>query len=305
MSPINVLVTGGTGKVGSQALRTLLPSRQIKVRALVRDAAKARWIEEAGGELVEGALEDDDAVRRAVRGVDTLVLITPAGAHAFEQAMQVITPAREAGVRKVVRLSAIKAAEDGPTDNTRQHGRTERAILESGMSYVFLRPNYYMQNLLGSLGSILGQGKLYAGVGDARVGVIDARDVGDSIAGAVLTDAFDGQALELSGPESITHAAIATAIGNAVGRTVEYVPVPPEAAGEALRQFGADEWYVQVIKDYSRAYSDGFGDFVTDAVKSLAGHPPRDIATFAREVLAPAAQSEGARQPAANATAAD
>jgi len=285
------LVTGGTGNVGSQALKALLTKKNLKVRALVRNPAKAQWIADLGGELVQGDLDDAAAVRRAMVAVQTLALITPAGAHASEQAGKVITIAKQAGVQKVVRLSAIKASEDGPTDNTRQHGITERAVRESGMRFVMLRPNYYMQNLLGSLGSIVGEGKLYAGVGDAKFALIDARDVGDALAAAVVTDQFDGSALELSGPQSIGHSAVAAGIGKALGLNVTYVAVPPEAAGEAVRAFGLDDWTVKVIVDYSRAYSKGFGDFVTDSVRSLTGHAPRDIGTFTREVLAPIAKS--------------
>jgi NAD(P)H dehydrogenase (quinone) len=285
------LITGGTGNVGSQALKSLLGNKSVKVRALVRNAAKAQWIADLGGELVEGELDDAAAVARAMRDVHTLALITPASARGSELAAKALASAREAGVQRIVRLSAIKAAEDGPTDNTRQHGITERAIRESGLRHVFLRPNYFMQNLLASLGSIVGEGKLYAGMGDGRTALIDARDVGDAMAAAVLNDRFDGSALELSGPQSIGHAALAAEIGRALGRKVAYVAVPPEAAGEAARPFGLDDWTVQIIVDYSRAYAMGFGDFVTDAVQSLTGHAPRDIGTFSREILAPAARS--------------
>jgi uncharacterized protein YbjT (DUF2867 family) len=291
MNKINVLVTGGTGNVGSQALKSLLANKTLKVRALVRNPAKAQWIADLGGELVEGDLDDIAAVGRAMADVQTLALITPAGAHAAALAGKVIEIAKRAGVQKIVRLSAIKASPDGPTDNTRQHGITERLIRESGMRYVFLRPNYFMQNLQGSLGAIVGEGKLYAGMGDAGIALIDTRDVGDALAAAVVSGQFDGLALELSGPKSIGHGTVAAEIGKALRRTVTYVAVPPEAAGEAVRAFGLDDWTVQVIVDYSRAYSKGFGDFVTDSVQSLTGHAPRDIATFAREILSPMASS--------------
>lgn len=290
MRKVDVLITGGTGNVGRQALRTLLAQKQIKVRALLRDPAKGRWITDLGGEVVEGDLDDAAAVGRALRDVPTLALITPAGAHASDQAGKVIALARQAGVQKVVRLSAIKASAEGPTDNTRQHAATERLIRDSGMRHVFLRPNYYMQNLLGSLASIVDDGKLYAGMGDAGIGMVDARDVGDALAAAVATDRFDGSVLELSGPKSIGHGAVAAAIARALERDVAYVAVPPEAAGEAVRAFGLDDWSVKVIVDYSRAYAKGFGDFVTDSVKSLTGRAPRDVQTFATEVMLPLAR---------------
>ena len=291
MNKIDVLVTGGTGKVGSQALKSLLAAKNLKVRALVRNPAKAQWIADLGGELAEGDMDDIAAVSRAMVDVQTLALITPPGARAAETAGKVIEIAKRAGVQKIVRLSAIKASPDGPTDNTRQHAITEQLIRESGLRYVFLRPNYFMQNLLGSLGSIVGEGRLYAGVSDARIALIDARDVGDALAAAVVSDQFDGLALELSGPKSIGHGTVAEEIGKALGRTVTYVAVPPEAAGEAVRAFGLDDWTVKVIADYSRAYSKGFGDFVTDSVESLTRHAPRDIGAFAREVMAPTANS--------------
>jgi uncharacterized protein YbjT (DUF2867 family) len=299
MQHVDIVITGGTGTVGRQALKTLLAPGTRRVRALVRDTARAKWIADAGGELAEGSFTDPEAVTRAFTGADTLALITPAGPRAFEQAATLLTLAKQAGVRKVVRLSAIKAAEDGPTDNTRQHGRTERAIRDSGLTSVILRPNYFMQNLLGSLRSVLGEGRLYAGMGNGKIAIIDARDVGDAIAAAASTDAFDGSVLELSGPQSIGHDVVAAELGRGLGRDVSYVAIPPEAAGEAMRAFGLDDWTVQVITDYARAYSSGFGDFVTGSVEALTGHPARDIAAFVREVLVPAATGAGRQEPIA------
>ena len=61
-----------------------------------------------------------------------------------------------------------------------------------------------------------------------------------------------------------------------------------------MRNFGADEWTVGIIHDYTKAYSKGFGDFTTDEVAKLTGHPPRSIDDFVREVLAPAARGSSA-----------
>lgn len=293
-----VLITGATGKVGGYATKALLSDKSVSIRALVRNRDTAQWIADAGGELVTGDLDDSDTVNRALTGIHTLALITPGTGHAAKQAAAIINLAQQAGVQKVVRLSAIKASLDGPTDNTRQHAMTERAIRDSGMRHVFLRPNYFMQNLIGSLDSILGEGKVYAGMNDSAIALVDTRDVGAALAAAVLTDRFDGSALEISGPQSITHDTVANEISKALGRNVKYIAVTPAAAGEALRAYGLDDWTIKVVADYSAAYARGFGDFVTDSMQQLTGRAPRDFGAFAREVLAPLAQATPARRSA-------
>jgi len=256
---------------------------------MVRDPAKLAWATSRGAQVVQGDLDDNTSIAHAMDRIQTLVLITPPGPRAAEQAGRVLDIAKQANVQRIVRLSAIKASEDGFTDNTRQHAITERDIRDSGIRHVFLRPNYFMQNLLGGLGPMLTEGVLYAGMGEGRIGLIDARDVGEALAAAVSNESFDGTALELSGSASLGHGEVAAQFAQVLGREIVYVPVPPEAAGEAVRALGLDDWTIRLITDYCLAFSGGFGDFTTDGVHALTGRQPRDIATFAREVLAPMA----------------
>jgi len=139
-----VLVTGATGNIGSQLVPRLAAYDDIDVRAFVHHAEKAAPLKAVGAELALGTFEDPQAVRVAVDGIDTIVLITAMNPHAADQASAVLTAARAAGVRKIVRLSAVNAAVDGPTDNTRQHGRTDTEIQAAGLTYTILRPHFFM-----------------------------------------------------------------------------------------------------------------------------------------------------------------
>src|SRR6266511_1168025 len=108
-----------------------------------RDAGShARKELSSSAQLTLGTLEDARAVRAAVAGIDTLVLITAANPDAADQAHMVLSAARAAGVRKIVRISVFKAAVDGPTAVTRLHGRTESEIQDSGLTYVIVRPPF-------------------------------------------------------------------------------------------------------------------------------------------------------------------
>ncbi len=280
-----ILITGATGTVGRPLVQKLAHAPGVRVRALVRDPAASSDLAGAGVALVEGRFEEAASLAAAADGVDTLVLITAAGPRAADQAHAAIEAAR--GVRRIVRLSAVKAGADGPTDNTRQHARTEADIRASGAAFVFLRPMAYFQNLLWSAGTVLGDGTLY-GAGDARLALIDTRDVVDALERVALSDQHDGETLELTGPSGVSYAEVADSLTRALGRPVRYVPVSPEAVAELARKSGADDWNARLMRDYSAAYASGWGDFTTDAVERLTGHRPRGLDTFVREVFVPA-----------------
>jgi NAD(P)H dehydrogenase (quinone) len=288
-----IVVTGATGTIGRRTVEGLI-ARKAPVAALLRDAAKGAPLAAIGARIVVGSFDEPDTLVSAFAGADTVVLITASNAHAEEQAKRAIAAARSAKVRKVVRISALKADSNGPTDNTRQHGHTEAAIEASGLTPVILRPHLFLQNLLGSLPTILAEGKIYFGVGDGRMGLVDTRDVSDAAVAAATTDAHDGSTFELTGPASIDYHAVASAVARGLGREVAYVPVPPAAAGEAMRRLGADAWTADVVRDYCAAYASGWGDFTTDHVARMTGHAPRSVDDFVRDVLAPAA-GEGRR----------
>lgn len=283
-----ILVTGATGSIGTQLVKKLARKEGITVRAFVRDAKKAAPLEKAGAEIAIGHFDDPGSIRTAMKNADTVILIAPAGPHAAEQNANVIKIAKESSVTKVVRISALRASTDGPTENTRLHARSDDELKAAGLKYVILRPNYFMQNLFMLLGSINKESALYAGFGDASFGMIDLRDVVDCAALAAVSKRFDDQIIELSGPESVSFHEVARVLSDVAGRTIRYVPVAPERVKESMLRAGLDEWISTLMRDYSQAFSGGWGDYVTENVEQMTGHKPRSVEQFVNEVLAPA-----------------
>ena len=173
-----VLVTGATGTVGTAVLAALKGKPGIKLRALVRNPDKAATLVEEGYEAVVGDLEEPDTLPHAFDGVDVLFLLTPASALEPSMGSNAVAAARQAGVKHIVRNSAIKAAHDAPNRNGRLHAQVEDAVKASGIPWTILKPHYYMQNLLSSASSVASDGMLYMNLGEGRVGTIDGRDVG-------------------------------------------------------------------------------------------------------------------------------
>ncbi len=284
---MTILVTGAGGDVAGNLIPLLLAAGR-EVKALVRSPDHAQRLRASGAAVVLGDFRDKAGLAAALDGVETIFLLTPAHAQAADMASTAIEAARQARVRRIVRLSAIKAAADGPTDNTRQHWRTEEALRRSGIAYTILRPHFYMQNLLGSVQSIREQGAIYFATAAARIGMIDVRDIADAAARVILDERWDGAEYEITGPAAISYPEVAERLSKTLGRKITYVPISPDALAEAARGAGMDEWSAMLFRDYNRAYGSGWGDFVTSWVSTFTGRPARSFDSFAAEVLAPA-----------------
>ena len=171
-----ILVTGATGSNGSEILK-LLAARGVGVRALVRSVDKAKGFADLSGiEIVVGDFDEPTSLERALQGIERAFLLTNSTERAEEQQLAFVAAAKRKGVRHIVKLSQFAADEASPVRFLRYHAAVERAIRESGLDYTFLRPNLYMQGVLGLAGSIKAQGRFYAAIGDAKVSVVDVRD---------------------------------------------------------------------------------------------------------------------------------
>ncbi|HVR64019.1 MAG TPA: NmrA family NAD(P)-binding protein [Polyangia bacterium] len=282
-----ILITGATGGTNNFVVPAL-KAKGLRLRALVHSEAKGKSLRDAGVEVAVGDYADKASLGPALDGVGTVFFVTPANPDANAWATSFLEVARRTSKPRIVRLSVYGASPDGPTDNTRQHGRTDLQIVDSGLRYCILRPNFFMQNLFMSAEQLLRDGSMYWGMGDGRLAMIDVRDIADAAVAVLADNSWDGGMYELTGPEAITFHDAARAIGAALGRPVRYVPVAPEAVEQAMRERNLGDWFPTVMRDYSRAYAANWGARVSGLVQKLTGHAPRAFEAFAREVLAPA-----------------
>ncbi|MFD2466116.1 NmrA family NAD(P)-binding protein [Amycolatopsis silviterrae] len=256
-----ILVTGATGKIGSEAVRLLGP-----VRTLVRTPS-------GGPDEVIGDFDRPGTLDTALRGVDTLLLIGPAVA---EQQIAVLDRAATHGVRHVVRVTNHKAYPDSPVERRRAHARIDAHLKASGMAYTLLAPNFFMQNLLAIVPET---GSFSGSAGDGQIGMIDARDV--AAAAAVIAAAPEehaGRTYLLTGPELITFADIAREWTAATGRPVEYRPISVEEHRAAMVSQGVPEAgsNAQVFG----LLAEGDGAWLSADFAAITGSEPRGLREF-------------------------
>jgi uncharacterized protein YbjT (DUF2867 family) len=277
-----ILVTGATGTVGSELVR-LLAGQGLAVRAMTRDPSRVRT---AGAEAVRGDFADRTSLDRAVAGASALFLLTAPGKPVADHDLAMLDAARRAGVRRVVKLSAIGggAIDDGEGGTAGGwHLAGERAARESGMAWTVLRPTTFASNTLSWADAIRAGQPVPNPAGDGRQGVIDPRDVA-AVAYATLTsEAHDAQTYTLTGPELLTAREQAAQIGAALGRTVEVVDVTSETMREQLVAAGADPGFADLAARGMELVRRGGNAVTTDDVALVLGRPAGTFAAWAHD----------------------
>ena len=153
-----ILITGATGKVGSEAAR-LLAARHQPTRALVGDPSRAP---DGDVEIATGDFDRPDTLDAAMRGIDTVLLVSPA---VPAQEIAVIDSAVRQGATRVIKVTS-KASADSPVDRRRGQAQIEAHLEATGLAYTLLRANAYMQNLLALAPMIKQTGGFLMSAGD-------------------------------------------------------------------------------------------------------------------------------------------
>lgn len=280
---MTILVTGATGKVGRHLVRELARHGH-PVRALVRNRARATAIEGTGVPMVVGDLDKPETLPPALEGVRRVFLLSSPSPRVEELHGHLVDAAAEAGVAHVVRLSARGADPEGPIALLRWHGQAEKRLEASDLAWTHLRPTFFQQNLLGLAPWIAARGELRVPGGDARVAMIDVRDVARSAAAVLAGDVEDhaGRAYELTGPKAQGFGEVAQVLSAVLGRDVRYVDQDPEEARQAMEGAGVPGWLASGLVELYRLYAERGEEEPTGEVERLTGRPATPLAEVVR-----------------------
>jgi uncharacterized protein YbjT (DUF2867 family) len=276
-----ILVTTA-GKVGAETAR-LLAQRGEPVRVLVRDPEKATALAQAGAEVAQGDLEVPATIDAAMKGVSTVVLVSPA---IPAQELNVVASAVRAGAGHVVKITS-KASADSPIARRRGQAEIENGLIVSGLGYTLLRNNAYLQNFLMAAPSIAKTSSFGSAARDGRVGMIDTRDVAAvaaEIAAAPVPHA--GKTYWPAGPEAITFSDAAAALSKVLGRPITFHPLTVEEQTQAMVEIGLPESLAAMNAQAVALFADGDSDYVTGDVPSILGRPARTFEQFATDYAA-------------------
>jgi NAD(P)H dehydrogenase (quinone) len=293
MTKTTVLVTGATGRIGG-AVATQLLEKGITTRAMVhRNDARSARLRDLGAEIVVADLFDIQQVQAAMDGVNRLYFNPPYHPHALDSAVAFALAARRSGVEAVVAMGQWLASPEHPSLMTRHAWLTDKLFeLLPDTAHTALDPGYFADNYLAVVPMAAQLGVLPVPTAGRRNAPPSNEDIARVAVGALLDPhRHDGRAYRPTGPTMLSGPQIAEAVGEALGRRVRHIDIPPWMFMRAVRvnakRLGADEFFQSSFRHYLPEHALGTWEVggPTTHVKDVAGVEPEDFLTIARRYV--------------------
>ena len=274
-----ISVIGATGNVGRELVEQLCAAGQ-PVRIVTRDARKVAHLE-GRVDLVVGDLRDSRAVARVLEGADRLFWLSiidvdrPLGDRDF------LVEAQRAGVRHIVKLSSIGATSSIPLG--RYHREREEWIEQSGLTWTFLRPGFFMSNTLRWATTIKAEGRVLTPIPDGQAASIAPRDIAEIATLALVAPGHQSKIYELTGAELLSASEQVEVISRTIGKPIACLETSIDSNIDSLRRAGQPEWLIESLVEMWKDVRSGKGSWRTETFAELTGHAPQRFEEWCRE----------------------
>jgi uncharacterized protein YbjT (DUF2867 family) len=280
---MKILVTGGTGHVGSEVVKEL-QKLKADIRLLVR---KEGTPTPAGVEVAIGDLLDPVSVQKAMEGVDALYLLNAVLPDELTQGLIAYGLAKKLKLSHVVYHSVFRAEHFKDVPHFASKVAIESALREFDVPFTILRPNYFSQNDAMLKDPLTKAGIYPMPLGDVGVSVVDVRDIAEATAIVLTSGEHSGRTYNLNGPEVVSGPKAASIWGELLGKEIRYTGHNMDAFEEQMRK-SALSWSAFDVRMMFEGYLErGFvaevGDLET--LTKLLGHAPRRYEDFAKETF--------------------
>jgi uncharacterized protein YbjT (DUF2867 family) len=296
------VVTGATGHIGEVVADKLLAAG-VKVRVIGRDAKKLERFTQKGAEAFVADVTNAGATEKAFSGATVVFAMVPPNNSApdvlghYNQVGNAMASAiKKNGVPHAVVLSSVGADKPDRTGVVKGLHDLEGIIGGIvGLNALFLRPGYFMENLLPQVGVIQSFGMMGGPLRpDLPIAMIATRDIGAVAAEALLNLNFTGKSTrELHGARDVTYMEIPKIIGAAIGKPdLAYMQLPASQLKPAFLQMGMSSSMADGLLELAEALNSGHLRMLEP--RSPANTTPTTIETFVADTFVPAYRGKAA-----------
>lgn len=258
------VITGATGNTGSIAVKTLLAAGQ-QVRAVVRDAAKAKPLAELGAQIFVADLADQAALAKAFEGAQGVSLMSPPDLNAqnfiadrkalTEKQIQTLARVK---VPHVVLLSSVGAEHAEGTGPIRTTYNAEQQLRAAGLPATFVRASFFVENWAAVVHPVKQDGVLPSFIrADQVIPMVSAPDIGRALAQALQAGPQGTKIVELAGPVDVSPNDVAAAFGKLLNKPVHVVEAPTSAVVPTFTSFGISQNIAELFKEMYEGLASG------------------------------------------------
>ena len=281
---MEILVIGGTGTVGSSAVRGLV-ERGESPKVLTRSPAEGSV---DGARYIEGDLGDADSVRSALEDVEAVLMITPLHPQEGDLGVTAVRAMDGVGIERLVFQSIhdVRAIPEPPHFASKI--RIEEEISATGIPHTVIAPNNFYQNDLWFRDPILEYGVYPQPFGDVGLSRVDTRDVADAHVRALLDVPAEGRVYPVVGPRAWTAEETAEEWSRRLGRDVLYGGNALDAWVDQMKPHLPGWMIDDLVQMYDRFQERGLiaSDDEAALSREIVDHEPRTFEDFVAE-LAP------------------
>ena len=233
------LVTGATGRLGGKIVEFLakkVPTTDIIAGTTNPTSEKAQALKAQGFEVRKTDFEDQASLVEAFTGVDKVYIVStfPDVEMAIRQQTNIVEAAKQTGIQQMVYSSAPNA-DVCDFFLAAHHRERENIIKESGIPYVFVRNNRYVENELGKAQASINGAPWVTAAGDGQVGWVSRADLAEATANVLAGNGHENKTYELGG-ENLTQADFVAVLNEVTGEDIQVMHVDDEAFAETLKE---------------------------------------------------------------------
>ena len=283
---MKVLVTGATGHFGGMVVNHLLNQMDVKdIVISVRDPKKASAFADKGIEVRHGDFDLPETLPVAFEGIDRVLIVSTDldNETRIRQHLAAVKALKAAGVKHVI-YTSVADAPNSTLSLAEVHRQTEKAILESGLTYTFLRNNWYLENETSSIQAASNGAPWVTSAQEGKVGWTLKREYAEAAAIALASEGHENKIYELSNQPQ-TQVALAAIVGKVLGREIPVLQVSDSAYAEGLKAAGLPDFLVEMFTDIQKSIREGALDVVSSDFEKLLGRAPLSLESAVAELV--------------------
>jgi NAD(P)H dehydrogenase (quinone) len=259
---MKILVTGANGNLGSKIVEYLLTKlsvEEIIVGVRNDQSEKAQNYKEQGLEVRLTDFENPDTLITAFTGVDRLFIISTFGDYEtiMRQHTNAVNAAKVTGVKQVI-YPSVTRAEGNDFFLAGMHRAREITIIESGIPYVILRNNWYVENELGTIHGCMAGAPWVNSAGEGKIGWVYRPDLAEAAANVLVAEGHkhENKIYELSG-ENLTQQQFVDTLNELLDQKISLLTVDDATYEEMLKGSGVPEAYLPMLVMTQKGIRDG------------------------------------------------